>query len=69
MKIQKELNILEDKDFVESCNAIIDNTNKLSHTIENFTDFFNKEDSITRFSLIETIENIKKFMDFIVYKM
>ena len=65
MKIQKELNILEDKDFVESCNAIIDNTNKLSHTIENFTDFFNKEDSITRFSLIETIENIKKFMDFI----
>lgn len=69
MKIQKELNILEDEDFKESCNAIIDNTNKLSNTIENFTDFFNKEDSITRFSLIETIENIKKFMDFIFKKM
>ena len=65
MKIQKELNILEDVDFIESCDAIIDNTNKLSYTIENFTDFFNKEDSITRFSLIETMENIKKFMDFI----
>jgi signal transduction histidine kinase len=68
MKVQKELNILKDIDFNESCNTIIDNTTKLSLTIENFTNFFNKEDSISRFSLIETIENIKKFMDSIFEK-
>ena len=68
MKIQKELNILKDVDFRESCDNIIDNTNKLSNTIENFTNFFNKEDNVVRFSLIETIENIKKFMDSIFEK-
>jgi signal transduction histidine kinase len=68
MKIQKELNILKDADFIESCDSIIDNTNKLSNTIENFTNFFNKEDNVVRFSLIETIENIKKFMDSIFEK-
>ena len=68
MKIQKELNILKDEDFRESCDNIIDNTNKLSNTIENFTNFFNKEDNVVRFSLIETIENIKKFMDSIFEK-
>jgi signal transduction histidine kinase len=68
MKIQKELNILKDEDFRESCDNIIDNTNKLSNTIENFTNFFNKEDNVVRFSLVETIENIKKFMDSIFEK-
>ena len=63
MKLQKELNILNDEDFNNSCDAIINNTNKLSKTIENFTNFFNSEDNISSFSIVEELENIKTFMD------
>lgn len=63
MKLQKELDILDDKNFNESCDAIINNTTKLSDTIEDFTIFFNNDEKITRFSLIETLENTKKIMD------
>ena len=63
MKLQKELNILDDKNFNESCDTIINNTTKLSDTIEDFTIFFNNDEKITRFSLIETLENTKKIMD------
>ncbi len=68
MKLQKELNILNDENFVESCDAIIDNTNKLSNTIENFTNFFNIDEKITKFSLVEIIENTIKIMDSIFEK-
>lgn len=68
MKLQKELNILNDENFNESCDAIIDNTNKLSITIENFTDFFNSDEKITKFSLVEMIKNTKKIMDSIFEK-
>ncbi|MDD2895404.1 MAG: ATP-binding protein [Aliarcobacter sp.] len=68
MKLQKELNILNDDNFNESCDAIIDNTNKLSITIENFTDFFNTDEKITKFSLVEMIGNTKKIMDSIFEK-
>ena len=62
MKIQKELNILDDKEFNSSCDGIINNTNKLSMTIENFSNFFNSDDKTTKFSLIEALENTKKFI-------
>ena len=68
MKLQKELNILDDNEFNLSCDGIINNTNKLSMTIENFTNFFNTDDITTRFSLIEALENTKKFMDSILEK-
>ena len=68
MKLQKELNILDDKEFNASCDAIINNTDKLSDTIENFTNFFNTDDKTSRFSLIEALENTKKFMDSIFEK-
>ena len=63
MKLQKEMNILKDKDLFTSCDTILDNTNKLSNTIENFTNFFNKDDNINKFSILEVIENIRKFME------
>jgi nitrogen-specific signal transduction histidine kinase len=66
MKLQKELNLLDDKDFEESCTSIIDNTNKLSLTIENFTNFFNKDEEITNFQLIENLTNTKTFIDSIL---
>lgn len=68
MKLQKELNILNDENFNESCDAIIDNTNKLSNTIENFTNFFNTDEKITKFSLVEIIGNTIKIMDSIFEK-
>jgi signal transduction histidine kinase len=68
MKLQKELNILLDKDFSDSCDAIITNTNKLSHTIENFSNFFNSDDKHSRFSLVEILENTKEFMNSIFEK-
>lgn len=68
MKLQKELNILDDNEFNLSCDGIINNTNKLSTTIDNFTNFFNTDDNSTRFSLIEALENTRKFMDSILEK-
>jgi signal transduction histidine kinase len=62
MKLQKELKLLDDNTFNESCDLIIDNTNKLSLTIENFTNFFNKDEEITKFQLVENISNTKNFM-------
>lgn len=66
MKLQKELNLLDDKNFNDSCTSIIDNTNKLSLTIENFTNFFNKDEQITRFSLLESLTNTRNFLDSIL---
>lgn len=68
MKLQKELNILDDNEFNLSCDGIINNTNKLSTTIDNFTNFFNTDNNSTNFSLIEALENTKKFMDSILEK-
>ncbi len=68
MKIQKELNSLTNEDFNNSCNIIIDNTQRLSNTIENFTNFFNKDDSIVRFSFVESINNTINFFDSIFEK-
>ena len=68
MKLQKELNILNDENFNKSCDAIINNTNKLSDTIENFTNFFNADEKTTKFSLVEMIGNTKKIMDSIFEK-
>ena len=68
MKLQKELNILDDNEFNLSCDGIINNTNKLSTTIDNFTNFFNTDNNSTKFSLIEALENTKKFMDSILEK-
>lgn len=68
MKIKKELNILEEKEFKESCESIILNTKKLSNTIENFTNFFNKDENISSFSFIEALEETINFFDSIFEK-
>lgn len=64
MKIEKELNTLDDTRFNESCDNIVNNTNKLSNTIENFSNFFGNDSSTSaRFELIETIENTIQFLN------
>ncbi len=40
IKIQKELGVLEDKEFFSSMDAIVDTTKYLSHTIDDFQNFF-----------------------------
>ena len=70
MKIEKELNILDDTRFYDLCDNIVNNTNKLSNTIDNFSNFFGKDDLIsTNFELIETIENIINFLNSVLRKI
>ena len=68
LKLQKELNNLDDSMFYNSCDAIINNTQKLSNTIENFTNFFPKEDLITNFSFVEALKDTINFFDSIFEK-
>lgn len=69
MKIEKELNILDDTRFNDLCDNIVNNTNKLSNTIDNFSNFFGKDDLIsTNFELVETIENTIKFLNSVFEK-
>lgn len=68
LKLQKELNNLDDFMFNNSCDAIINNTQKLSNTIENFTNFFPKEDLITNFSFVEALKDTINFFDSIFEK-
>lgn len=62
MKLKKDLNILSDNEFKKSCDKIIFNTTKLSNTIENFTNFFTKDD-INKVSVVEAINQIIEFLD------
>ena len=68
MQIQKQMNILSDEEFNNSCNSIINNTKKLSITIENFTNFFDKNNNISNFSLNEAINEVLSFFDSIFEK-
>ncbi|RXJ83746.1 hypothetical protein CRU90_08040 [Arcobacter cloacae] len=68
MKIKKELNILDEEEFKESCESIISNTKRLSNTIENFTNFFNKDENLTSFSFVEALEETINFFDSIFEK-
>ena len=69
MKIEKELNILDDNRFNDLCDNIVKNTTKLSNTIDNFSNFFNKDDLLSsNFELVETIENTIKFLNSVFEK-
>jgi signal transduction histidine kinase len=63
MKIQKEMNLLDDLSFDNSCDNIINNTNKLSTTIEKFSNFFYEENQISNFLLFVEIEKIIDFLN------
>ena len=51
MQVQKEYNILSDDEFIKSCNAIVDNTEYLSNTIDDFTNFVKGDRKIEKFNL------------------
>ena len=68
MKLEKELNILDDYRFGILCDGIINNTNKLSVTIDNFSNFFSKDETSSNIELVESIENILNFLTTIFEK-
>jgi nitrogen fixation/metabolism regulation signal transduction histidine kinase len=63
MKVQKELNLLDNTQFDNSCDSIVENTQKLSTTIDNFSTFFTKEDNKSTFQLIESLQDIINFLN------
>ncbi len=68
IKLKQEMNNLSDKELGNYCDNIILNTQKLSNTIENFTNFFANEEAEINCSLIETIKNITLFFETIFDK-
>ena len=57
MIMKKEMEILEDKDFYNSCNIITDITQQLSNTIDNFQTLIGERKHKSIFNLKTLIEN------------
>lgn len=56
LKIQKDLGIIENKDFNSTCDLILKNSNYLSQTIEDFKNFFKQDREKSNFALKKSIE-------------
>ena len=56
MKMKKEFEILEDEEFNESCDHIIEIVNHLSGTIDDFRNFFKPHKNKELFNLKDTVE-------------
>lgn len=62
IKIQKELGTLKEEDFLLSLDTIVDTTKYLSHTINDFQNYFKKDSSLTEFSFQDLIDNIRNLI-------
>jgi two-component system C4-dicarboxylate transport sensor histidine kinase DctB len=60
LKLKKELNILEDKDYKESLNYIIETSNYLSNTIDDFQYYFSPNKSKNSFNTEDLINKLLK---------
>jgi signal transduction histidine kinase len=58
LKLKKECNILDDKEFFENLEAIVNNTNNLSCTIEDFRNYFDESQEKKIFNLKILVEQI-----------
>lgn len=63
MKLKEEIKELNTKDILLSCDKIIFNTKKLSKTIENFSNFFEKDETVSSNSLVEMVNNVILFCE------
>lgn len=64
LKLKKEFNILEDKEFFENLEGILSNTSYLSNTIEDFRNYFNESLEKRVFNLKDTVQQcIAMFKD------
>ncbi|RBQ30615.1 hypothetical protein CRU92_11360 [Arcobacter sp. FW59] len=68
IKLKNHLKSLSKTEFDESCEKIIENTQKLSNTIENFTDFFTKDTKTSNISIVESTEQIIEFLSSVFEK-
>ena len=57
MKVQKEYGLLSDEEFNKTCEAINDNTQYLSKTIDHFRDFIKGEKNKVEFNLRDNINS------------
>ena len=56
IKMQKELSVLTDKEFYDTCNSINSNAQYLSRTIEDFKNFIKDDREIVKFKITNNIE-------------
>lgn len=63
MKLKEEIKELNTKEILLSCDKIIFNTKKLSNTIENFSNFFEKDETVSSNSLVEMVNNVILFCE------
>ncbi len=63
LKLKKEFNILEDKDFEDFTNGILKSTQYLSETIEDFSNYFKHDVNRQRFGIKETIEKAVQLIE------
>ena len=57
MKVEKEFDKLDDENFYKNIDAIINNSNNLSKTLDNFRDFFKPNDEKVLLNLNDVINN------------
>ncbi|WP_368030830.1 cache domain-containing protein [Arcobacter sp. s6] len=63
MKLQKELEILDDESFGQSITNITDSALYLSKTIDDFRNFFKTDKIETNFDIVNTFEKVFKLTD------
>lgn len=63
LELQKELNMLSDKDFSDFISRIVDSTEYLSETIDNFKNFFQDDKIKKELDLTEIIIKSKRLLE------
>lgn len=63
LKLKKQLNILEDEEFIKSIEQIVNTAKYLSDTIDDFRHFFKPQKDKTKFSLVKNIEKSLGFVE------
>ncbi|MEA1913997.1 MAG: HAMP domain-containing sensor histidine kinase, partial [Campylobacterota bacterium] len=63
MKVQKEFDVLENKDFIKGMDAIVEATQYLSDTIEDFREFIKGDMKNTYFNIDETVNKSLIILD------
>ena len=66
MKLQKDINILDDEFFYKSCKSITTNAKFLSHTIDDFRDFINNDRIKKEFKIKDMIESFLTLNDSVI---
>ena len=56
LKVKKQVNDLDDKFFYDTVDCIVNSSNYLSHTIDDFRYFFKPQDEKVKFDIADTLE-------------